>query len=236
MKLLIIDDDDDIRDSLRVTLRFQWPEATVLEAPNGESGIALAEKEVPDVIILDVMLPDIDGFEVCSRLRQVIVSPILMLSVASRTADKVDALERGADDYLVKPFNQIELMARIKALLRRAGPSQSPSSDNAVLQVDDIQLDRKTRIVSHGNAHAKLTTKEEALLNILMRNRGRTVPRRALLASVWGPDLATETNYLKLFIHTIRRKLETVDCPPGTISTDRGVGYRFNGSSDLDDE
>ena len=226
MKLLIIDDDADIRDSLRVTLALQWPDALMLEAADGLSGIALAEREIPDLIILDVMMPEMDGFEVCARLRRSMRVPILMLTVMGRTVDKVQGLEAGADDFVVKPFDHIELIARVKALLRRAGLGSFSGSESTI-ETGLLRLDRNTRLVTRDERSVKLTSKEEAILNLLIRNRGRTVQHRALLANVWGSDFVNEKSYLKLFIHNLRRKLASVGCPPKTIATERGLGYRF---------
>ena len=226
MKLLIIDDDAEIRDALRVTLALQWPDIVTLEAADGVSGISVAEHEVPDLIILDVMMPEMDGFEVCARLRRSMRVPILMLTVMDRTVDKVQGLEAGADDFLVKPFDHIELIARVKALLRRVGPGSFSGSERTI-ETRVVHLDRNTRLVTRGDESVKLTSKEEAILNLLMRNQGRTVPHRALLANVWGSDFVNEKTYLKLFIHNLRRKLTSVGCPPRTIVTERGLGYRF---------
>ena len=227
MKTLIIDADTDIRDTLKVTLSLQWPEATIIEAEDGATGVEMAQRHLPDIILLDVMLPDMDGFEVCERLRGTVQAPILMLTVMEREVDKVRGLEAGADDYLVKPFSYLELVARMRALLRRGSLSPSMQVDR-VQEVGRLKLDNDTRTASSGEESVKLTNKESAILSILMQNAGRTVSHQTLMASVWGMELVDETSYLKLYVHNLRQKLAQIGFQPSVIVSERSVGYRFS--------
>jgi two-component system KDP operon response regulator KdpE len=231
MNALLISGGKYIRDTLRATFALRLPDATVIEAEDGASGIAMARGHLPDIIILDVVTPDMDGFDVCARLHDTVHVPILMLTVMERDEDKVRGLEAGADDYLVRPFDHFELMARVRALLRR-GRTWAERSVEGVLTAGQIELCVATRTVSMGCRSARLTNKESSILTILLRHLNRTVSHRVLMAGVWGPELVDETHYLKLYIHNLRRKLVDIGCQPNIITSQRAVGYRFTGPAE----
>ena len=216
-RVLVVEDDADITDVLRRTLRQEGHE--VRSAADGAEALEVAEDFVPDLVILDLGLPKLDGVEVCRRLRSDGDVPILMLTARDALDSRVEGLDSGADDYLVKPFEREELLARLRALLRRRPPRGS-----AFLQVGDLALNPDTREVARGDRGMELTSREFELLEYLMRNERLVVSRQALLDDVWGYDAFAETNTVDVFISNLRRKLEEGG-EPRILHTIRGAGY-----------
>ncbi len=222
-RVLVCDDDGQILRALRVVLRDAGYD--VIPTSTGEEALDRAAVRPPQAAILDLMLPGIDGVEVCRRLREWSDMPILVLSAVDEEGEKVRALQTGADDYVTKPFAPAELVARLQAALRRAGSV----SDEPRLEAGDLVLDRAARRVTVGDAEVHLTPIEYDLLSALMRNRGRLLTHRALLVEVWGPEYADATSVLRTHIANLRGKIEGPDRARRLIRTDAGVGYRFVG-------
>ncbi|MEX2107317.1 MAG: response regulator transcription factor [Solirubrobacterales bacterium] len=216
-RVLVVEDDEDIADVLRRSLRNEGYE--VRTSGDGIDALDVAAGFVPDLVILDLGLPRLDGVEVCRRLRDDSDVPILMLTARAETEDRVGGLDSGADDYLVKPFERKELLARIRALLRRRPPRGSAS-----LEVSDLLLNPATREVRRGQREIELTNREFELLEYLMRNERLIVSREQLLDDVWGYDPTAATNTIDVFISNLRRKLEAGD-EPRLLHTKRGAGY-----------
>ncbi|HEX6228177.1 MAG TPA: response regulator transcription factor [Solirubrobacterales bacterium] len=216
-RVLVVEDDEDIADVLRRSLRSEGYD--VRTSADGVDALDVAAGFVPDLVVLDLGLPRLDGVEVCRRLRADSDVPILMLTARSETEDRVGGLDSGADDYLVKPFERKELLARIRALLRRRPPRGSAS-----LAVGDLTLNPDTREVRRGDREIELTNREFELLEFLMRNERLVVSRQRLLDEVWGYDPTAATNTIDVFISNLRRKLEA-DGEPRLLHTKRGAGY-----------
>lgn len=219
-KVLVCDDEPRILRALRVLLRDAGYD--VLESATAQSAIDVAALNPPDAAIIDLMLPDGDGVQVCRELRAWSNAPIIVLSAVGDEEDKVRALEAGADDYVTKPFAPRELVARLGAVLRRAGKPGEP-----VLSVEGLELDFVARTVRVDSAEVHLTPKEFALLEMLARNRGRLLTTRALLGEIWGPGYENDTPVLRTHIARLRSKIEP-EGSPRYIKTDPGVGYRFS--------
>jgi two-component system KDP operon response regulator KdpE len=220
-QILITDDEPQIRRVLRTTLISQG--YAVVEARNGDEALEMVRAEHVDLILLDVNMPGISGLEVCREIRRTSDVPIIMLTVRNSEADKVQALDAGADDYVVKPFGAEELMARIRAALRRAAPTEAPPP----FVSHDLEIDFEKRVVRvKGNA-VRLTPKEFELLKQLVSNEGKALPHRRLLQAVWGPDYGEETEYLRVFINQLRKKIEPDPQKPRYIHTEPWIGYRF---------
>jgi DNA-binding response OmpR family regulator len=216
-RVLVVEDDAEIADVLRRSLRNEGYE--VKSAADGVEALDTAVGFVPDLVVLDLGLPKLDGVEVCKQLRADGDVPILMLTARAETEDRVAGLDSGADDYLVKPFERQELLARIRALLRRRPPRGSAS-----LAVGDLTLNPDTREVRRGDREIELTNREFELLEFLMRNERLIVTRERLLDEVWGYDPTAATNTIDVFISNLRRKLEVGD-EPRLLHTRRGAGY-----------
>ena len=216
-RVLVVEDDDDIADVLRRSLRQEGHE--VRTAADGEDALKLASEFVPDLVVLDLGLPKLDGVEVCRRLRSGGDVPILILTARTDTGDRVEGLDAGADDYLVKPFERAELLARMRALLRRRPPRGSAS-----LKVGDLVLNPGTREVLRGERTLDLTNREFELLEFLMRNERLVISRERLLEEVWGYDPTSMTNTIDVFISNLRRKLEEGG-EERILHTKRGAGY-----------
>jgi two-component system response regulator MprA len=216
-RVLVVEDDTDIADVLRRTLRQEGHE--VRSAGDGVEALTVAEEFMPDLVILDLGLPNLDGVEVCRRLRADSDVPILILTARADTGDRVEGLDSGADDYLVKPFERQELLARLRALMRRRPPRGSAS-----LAVGDLRLNPDTHEVYRGDRRIDLTNREFELLEHLMRNERLVVSRERLLEEVWGYDPTAMTNTIDVFISNLRRKLEAGD-EPRVLHTKRGAGY-----------
>ena len=216
-RVLVVEDDADIADVLRRSLRNEGYE--VRTSADGVEALDVAAGFFPDLVVLDLGLPRLDGVEVCRRLREDGDVPILMLTARAETEDRVTGLDSGADDYLVKPFERKELLARIRALLRRRPPRGTAS-----LEVSDLKLNPDTREVRRGEREIELTNREFELLEFLMRNERLVVSRERLLDEVWGYDPMAATNTIDVFISNLRRKLEAGD-EPRLLHTKRGAGY-----------
>ena|SRR5689334_8628859 len=216
-RVLVVEDDTEIADVLRRSLRQEGYE--VKTSADGIEALDVAAGFVPDLVVLDLGLPRLDGVEVCRRLRAEGDVPILMLTARAETEDRVGGLDSGADDYLVKPFERVELLARIRALLRRRPPRGA-----ATLEVGDLSLNPDTREVKRGDRELELTNREFELLEYLMRNERLVVSRERLLDDVWGYDPTAATNTIDVFISNLRRKLEAGG-EPRLLHTKRGAGY-----------
>jgi two-component system, OmpR family, KDP operon response regulator KdpE len=219
--ILIIDDEAQMRKLLEITLESN--DYKVSYAVTGKDGILKAARDVPDMILLDLGLPDADGHTVLQDLREWYTNPVIILSVQSSEEDIVKALDNGANDYLVKPFRTGELLARIRSALR-----SSPSEDsNAVIVCDDLQIDLSARTVKKKNEFIKLTGTEYNLLSLFARNEGKVLTHQYLLREVWGAGYINQSQYLRVFIAQLRKKIETDANRPEMILTESGVGYRF---------
>jgi len=219
--VLIIDDEVQIRRLLRVTLEANG--YRVLESAKGQDGLAEAAQRNPDVIILDLGLPDTDGLSVLKRLREWSRAPVLVLSVQEGDVDKVSALDNGADDYMTKPFSTAELLARLRVVQRRV----LPEADQAVFHSGVLEVDLSSRLVTRKGQEVKLTPTEYSLLRLLVRNAGKVVTHRQILKEVWGPSYGEQTHYLRVYVAHLREKLEDDPARPELILTEPGVGYRL---------
>ena len=222
-KILVVDDDPQIRRVMRATLSGHHYE--VLEARNGEEALERFREEMPDLVLLDMNMPGMDGLETCRLLRNGSEAPILILSVRNTERDKVAALDAGADDYVSKPFGMEELLARIRAAMRRA--PASPEGGPHSISSGDLLVDFDTRRVRVKGREVRLTPKEFELLRYLVAHAGRPVPHREMLQAVWGPDYGDETEYLRVFINQLRKKVEPDPAKPQYVLTEPWVGYRF---------
>ncbi|MGQ9813968.1 MAG: response regulator [Candidatus Roseilinea sp.] len=220
--ILVIDDEPQILRALRAILAEK--QFRVSTAARGEDGLALAAAEKPDLVILDMGLPDMDGLEVCARLREWSAVPIIVLSVRDSERDKVAALDKGADDYLTKPFGIEELLARIRVALRH---SAQAGGKEAIVKAGDIVIDLSRHRVTRAGAEVKLTATEYKLLAYLAANADRVLTHRAILTNVWGPAEADQVEYLRVYIRQLRRKLEPNPSQPQFLVNEPGVGYRF---------
>ena len=219
--ILIVDDEPQIRRVMRTTLSSHG--YSVVEAKSGDEALSLIRTEHADLIVLDLNLPGISGLETCREIRAVSDVPIIMLTVRNSERDKVQALDAGADDYVVKPFGVEELMARIRAALRRAGPGEAIPA----FVSDDLTIDFEKRAVTVKGLPVRLTPKEFELLRQLVANAGKSQAHRRLLQAVWGPDYGDETEYLRVFINQLRKKIEPDPQHPRYIHTEPWIGYRF---------
>ncbi len=224
-KILVIEDEATVRDTLAMNLRAEGYEA--LTARTGSLGLEMAREHTPDLIILDLMLPELDGLSICRMVRRDSNVPIIMLTARGTEMDRINGLETGADDYVVKPFSVGELMARVRALLRRANSDNRANATK--LQSKDLALDLLSRRVMLGQAELKLTHREFELLAELMRNQGAVLSRDLLLTRVWGYDYVGSGHTVDVHIRWLREKIEADPSTPQRISTVRGVGYRFEG-------
>lgn len=220
-KILVVDDEPQIRRVMRTTLTSRG--YVIVEARSGGQALEIMRSERPDLIVLDVNMPDMSGLEVCREIRRQSDVPIVMLTVRDSEQDKVLALDAGADDYVVKPFGIEELLARMRAALRRTPASQAPEA----VETGDLRIDFEARKVFVKNEPVRLTPKEFELLRELASSTGKPVTHRRLLQSVWGPDYGQETEYLRVFINQLRKKIETDPRHPRYIITEPWVGYRF---------
>jgi two-component system KDP operon response regulator KdpE len=220
--ILVVDDEPQILRVLRASLPARGYQ--VRTAPGGDEALDEVRKEMPDLIILDLAMPGTSGLEVCRRVREFSAVPIIVLSAKGSEVDKVSALDLGADDYVTKPFGMDELLARVRAVLRR---SPASDADSSILKVGDLSLDIPERRVVAAGAEVKLTPKEFEILKYLMSNIGKVVTHRALLQAVWGSESTEQTEYLRVFINQLRRKIEPDPQHPRYIVTEPWVGYRL---------
>lgn len=226
MKILVADDDQYVLDAVTVGFQLQWQDCTVIPAADGEQTLQLFYEHDPDVVVLDVGMPVRTGFEVLEEIRRVSDVPVIMLTARGEELDQVRGLELGADDYVVKPFGHLALLARIKAVLRRA---ELPPPARALpdFVAGDLAINFQNRQVTLKGETVKLTPVEYKLLYHLVRNAGRLMPHQALLDRVWGPDYGATPDYLKVFISRLRAKIEPDEGGPRYIENERGLGYRF---------
>ncbi len=222
--ILVIEDDSQIRKFLKASLEASG--YVFLETHTGKDGLAEAATRTPDLIILDLGLPDMDGLEVMRRLREWSVVPVIVLSARGQENDKVVALDAGANDYLTKPFGIAELLARVRAALRQK-VSIGRSEPEAVFKTGDLQVDLAGHVVSLGGSEVHLTPIEFKLLAMLVKNAGKVVTQRQLLKEVWGPNYVEHFEYLRVHMHSLRHKIETEPARPRYLVTETGVGYRL---------
>jgi len=223
-RILVVDDEPRMRRFMHMNLDLEGYH--VIEASNGLEAITRVREDLPALVLLDVMMPEMDGFEALRMIREISNVPVIMLTVKSDEEDKVRGLELGADDYVTKPFGPREMASRIKAVLRRA--EMPTSSDQSIIKVDDrFQIDFNHRQVVVDGEAIKLRPTEYRLLYHLINNAGWTMPHETLLAKVWGHEYRDETHYLRLYITYLRHKIEEDPSNPQYILTERGVGYRF---------
>jgi two-component system, OmpR family, KDP operon response regulator KdpE len=220
-KILVVDDEPQIRRTLRATLSAEG--YTIAEAPDGEAALAEFRRERPDLVLLDMNMPVLDGLATCRDLRSASDVPIIMLTVRSSEKDKVRSLDAGADDYVTKPFGMEELLARIRAALRRAAAGEKLGA----VSTKDLKIDFDNRsVIARGEA-VHLTPKEFDLLRHLVANQGKPLSHRRLLQAVWGPDYGDETEYLRVTVNQLRKKIEPDPTRPKYILTEPWIGYRF---------
>jgi two-component system KDP operon response regulator KdpE len=225
-RVLAVDDDQQLLRALQITLTARGYE--VVPAATGAGALAAAGSSPPDVVILDLGLPDLDGVAVIEGLRGWCTAPVIVLSARHEERAKVRALDAGADDYVTKPFGMEELLARLRAAVRRT----SPAADIAKVTTESFTIDLAARRVMREQAEIRLTPTEWHLLEVLVRNTGNLVTQRQLLQQVWGPAYGTETNYLRVHIANLRRKLEPDPSRPRYLITEPGIGYRFLSGND----
>jgi len=222
--ILVIDDEPQILRALRTILTAK--KFRVTTASRGEEGLTLAATSLPDLIILDLGLPDMNGYAVCSHLREWTNVPIIVLSVRESEMDKVRALNEGADDYLVKPFGIEELLARIRVALRHS--AQSHTGQETTIKAGDLAIDLARHVVTRGDAEVRLTATEFRLLAYLAQNPGRVLTHQSLLSKVWGLEYIDDVEYLRVYISQLRKKLENDPRHPRHLLSEPGVGYRFS--------
>lgn len=223
-RVLVVDDETRIIDFIRMNLELEGFQ--VLEAHNGLQALEIVRTQLPDLVILDIMMPQLDGFETLRMLREFSSIPVIMLTAKGEEDDKVRGLELGADDYVTKPFGPRELSSRVRAVLRRAEMPSTPSQ--AILKIDDyLSIDFNQREVIVEGERVKLRPTEYRLLYHLIENAGWTVPHEQLLAKVWGYEYRDEAHYVRLYVNYLREKIEPDPSNPRYIMTERGVGYRF---------
>lgn len=220
-RILVVDDDRQLLRALRINFKARGYETVV--AADGTSGLAAASRERPDLVIVDLGLPDMDGVEVVEGVRGWSAVPVIVLSARHLEQAKVRALDAGADDYVTKPFGMDELMARVRAALRRA----TPAVEAPVMATESFTVDLAARRVTRDGADVRLTPTEWHVLEVLVRNAGKLVSQRQLLQEVWGPRYESETNYLRVYLAQLRAKLEPDPAHPRYLLTEPGMGYRF---------
>ena len=229
MKILVVDDDPELLPLVAFALRQSGYFA--LEAKSGEEALELARRELPDLIVLDVNLPGIDGFSVCRALREAQNrTPVLLLTVRGDERDLVEGLDQGADDFLTKPFSPRTLLARVRALLRRAGMERAGN-----LEVGGLRLDEQSQVVRlPGREAIRLTQLEFRLLQLLAANAGHSVPAERILSHVWGAGASGDRQHLKQLVHRLRQKLEQDPAEPRVLRTEPGIGYRLGAAGELE--
>jgi two-component system KDP operon response regulator KdpE len=226
-RILVVDDDPDIRQAMRATLTACGYE--VGDARTGEQSLEKLHSETYDLVLLDINMPGIGGMETCRRIRGESEIAIVMLTVSNSEGDKVNALNAGADDYITKPFSMPELLARIRATLRRMPSSFEP--ELRTLNLDNVQIDFSSRQVTGQNRRFRLTPREFEVLSYLANRPNQTVSHRELLQAIWGPDYGDELEYLRVFVNRLRRKIEPDPANPRYLLTDAWIGYRFRHSN-----
>ena len=224
--VLLVEDERQMRRFLRLTLQSEG--YAVIEAETAAEGLSQAATRNPDIILLDLGLPDMDGLEVIAKLREWTSLPVIVISARDQEGDKIKALDNGADDYLTKPFGAGELLARIRASLRHAAPKGAVQGE-ALFIAEDLKIDFLKRQVYRGNRELHLTPIEYRLLTVLVGNAGRVMTHRQLLKEVWGPPYIEQTHYLRVFMNQLRKKIEADSTRPRFLLNEPGIGYRFQG-------
>jgi two-component system KDP operon response regulator KdpE len=220
-RILVVDDDRQLLRALRINLTTRGYQVEL--APDGATALAMAGRQPPDLVIVDLGLPDLDGVAVVEGIRGWSKVPVIVLSARHQEQAKVQALDAGADDYVTKPFGMDELLARVRAALRRS----VPAVEEPVVRTDAFTVDLVTKRVTRDGADVRLTPTEWHVLEVLVRNPGKLVPHRQLLQEVWGPRYESETNYLRVYLAQLRAKLEPDPARPRHLLTEPGMGYRF---------
>jgi DNA-binding response OmpR family regulator len=226
LRLLLVDDDAEIRASVRLGFELHWRDVEILEAQRGADALTLIEERRPDLVLLDVGLPDMDGYQVLREVRAFTSVPIIMLTARDEPIDRVRGLEAGADDYVAKPFDHLELMARVRAVLRRLD-LRAPAQRTAAYRKGDLEIDVGAREVRLGGQRVGLTATEWRIVEVLVANAGWIVPHDRLAARVWGRDDPGTTEGLRVFVRRIRAKLGDDATAPTYLETARGLGYRL---------
>lgn len=226
MKALIIEDAPDIVETFSLCFELRWPGVEVISTAEGNKGLILAETESPDVIILDLGLPDMDGLEALKGIRSRSNVPIIIVTVRGDEIDRVRGLELGADDYIIKPFSHMELLARVHAVLRRAHMAKLETEEKS-FHAPGLTIDFATGTVTVNERTVSLTPTEYELLHYLVLNEGNVLTHRALLEKVWGEEYTDAPEYLKVYIQRLRNKLEVDPSNPQLLISERGVGYKF---------
>jgi DNA-binding response OmpR family regulator len=224
MKLAIIEDDKGIINAIKVAFEFRWPDAEVVTAEMGKEGVALVKKESPDVVLLDINLPDISGFEVLEGIRGFSSVPVIVLTVRADDTDVLRGLEAGADDYIIKPFNYLTLLARVKTVLRRSEKVPLKSSQNIAMS-SHLNIDFVNQKVRVDNHLVKLTPLEYQLLVLLVKHKDTVVPYQQIMEEIWGKTMWHDTENLRIYVGRLRKKLN--DVPPHMILNKHGSGYIF---------
>jgi len=219
-RVLVVDDEPQILRALRTTLRAAGYEVDTAET--AEAALTAAAAHPPEAVILDLVLPDGDGTDVCRDLRTWSNAPVIVLSAVGEERQKIAALDAGADDYVTKPFSVDELLARLRAVLRRRAPSQEP-----VIEIGELRIDVPERVVTVGGRRVRLSPHEFDLLRVLAQNRGKLLTHRTLLREVWGPAYQVEAHYIHVYVSQLRRKLEADPSSPRYLTTEPGAGYRL---------
>jgi DNA-binding response OmpR family regulator len=226
MKILIVEDSALVVESVSLAFQLQWADVEIVSSAGGGKAIDLVESERPDLVLLDVGLPDIDGYKVLEAIREFSDIPVIMLTARDETMDKVKGLELGADDYVTKPFDHLELLARIRSVLRRLD-MPAPRSRIPSLKSGDLEVDFQVQEARLSGERLDLTPTEYKLLYHLVRNAGRILTHETLLSRVWGREYSNELDYLRVYIRRLRDKLKDDPTHPTYIRTERGTGYRF---------
>jgi DNA-binding response OmpR family regulator len=224
--VLLVDDDPEIRTSVRVGFELQWRDVEVIEAATGADGLRLVEEGRPDLVLLDVGLPDTDGFAVLREIRAFSGVPVVMLTARDEPIDTVRGLETGADDYVTKPFDHLELMARVRAVLRRLDV-KAPASRRGTYRNGPLEVDAEAREARVAGERVRLTATEWRLLELLVANAGWVVPRERILSRIWGRDEPGDLDSLRVFVRRLRAKLGDDAAAPRYVETVRGLGYRL---------
>ncbi len=224
MRILIIDDDPDLLDAVSLFFELKWPDAVIDLAPDGRTGLTMQERENPDIILLDLGLPDMDGIDVCLRIRERSEVPVVMLTARDREEDIVKGLNAGADDYITKPFSQATFLARIETIARRTGEG---SASAGIFESGDLQIDPDSRRVTVAGEEIQLRPEEYTLLHRLASRNGSLVKDKELLELVWGPEYRDATDYLESYMASLKEKLGAGPHAGDAIVSESGLGYRY---------
>jgi two-component system KDP operon response regulator KdpE len=224
MKVAIVEDEKSIIDAIKIAFKFRWPEVNLVAASTGREGIYLVKKEQPDILILDINLPDISGFDVLKEIRSYSSVPVIILTVRSDDADILRGLETGADDYIIKPFNYLTLLARVKAVLRRT-ENLSLKNNQSTTVSPRLKIDFINQKITVDNQAVRLTPVEYRLLVLLVKNKDKVVPYGRIMENIWETDFRGDTENIRIYIRRLRNKLN--DSPPNMILNKHGSGYMF---------